>query len=99
MTAQLHFLLCKRQAKELKAKIELQKYERETFAYLSQYLNCDEQYYNQRSMVERVNKLLKDDFGCNTIKGLNLQVAQEYNFYIECFQPKQTVLEVRIQQI
>ena len=67
MTAQLHFLLCKRQAKELKAKIELQKYERETFAYLSQYLNCDEQYYNQRSMVERVNKLLKDDFGCNTI--------------------------------
>jgi len=54
-------------SKELKAKIELQKHERETFAYLNQHLNCDKQHYNQRSMVERVNKLLKDDFGCNTI--------------------------------
>jgi len=54
-------------SKELKAKIELQKHEKETFAYLNQHLNCDEQHYNQRSMVERVNKLLKDDFGCNTI--------------------------------
>ena len=24
-------------------------------------------HYNQRSIVERVNKYLKDDFGCNTI--------------------------------
>ena len=54
-------------SKELKAKIELKKHEKETFAYLNQHLNCDEQHYNQRSMVERVNKLLKDDFGCNTI--------------------------------
>ena len=50
-------------SKVLKAKIELQKHEKRTFTYL----NCDEQHYNQRSMVERVNKLLKDDFGCNTI--------------------------------
>ena len=54
-------------SKELKAKIELQKHERETFAYINQHLNCDTEHYNQRSMVERVNKLLKDDFGCNTI--------------------------------
>ncbi len=54
-------------SKELKAKIELLKHERETFAYINQHLNCDEQHYNQRSMVERVNKLLKDDFGCNII--------------------------------
>ena len=54
-------------SKVLKAKIELQKHERETFTYLNQHLNCDKEHYNQRSMVERVNKLLKDDFGCNTI--------------------------------
>jgi len=54
-------------SKELKAKIELRKHERETFTYLNQHLNCDEVHYNQRSMVERVNKLLKDDFGCNKI--------------------------------
>lgn len=54
-------------SKELKAKIELQKHERETFTYLNQHLNCDEEHYNQRSMVERVNKYLKDDFGCKTI--------------------------------
>ncbi len=54
-------------SKELKAKIELQKYERETFAYLNRHLNYDKEHYNQRSMVERVNKLLKDDFGCNKI--------------------------------
>ncbi len=29
--------------------------------------NSDTHHYNQRSMVERVNKYLKDDFGCNTI--------------------------------
>ncbi len=37
-------------SKELKAKIELQKHEREIFAYLSKHLNYDEQHYNQRSM-------------------------------------------------
>ena len=42
-------------------------HENKTFKYLNQHLSCDEKHYNQRSMVERVNKLLKDDFGCNTI--------------------------------
>jgi len=42
-------------------------HENKTFKYLNQHLNCDEKHYNQRSMVERVNKYLKDDFGCNTI--------------------------------
>ena len=54
-------------SKELKAKIELMEHENKTFKYLNQHLNCDEKHYNQRSMVERVNKLLKDDFGCNKI--------------------------------
>ena len=54
-------------SKELKAKIELMEHESKTFKYLNQHLNCDEKHYNQRSMAERVNKLLKDDFGCNTI--------------------------------
>ena len=54
-------------SKELKAKIELMEHESKTFKYLNQHLNCDEKHYNQRSMVERVNKLLKDDFGCNKI--------------------------------
>jgi transposase len=54
-------------SKELKAKIELMEHENKTFKYLNQHLNCDEKHYNQRSMVERVNKYLKDDFGCNTI--------------------------------
>lgn len=27
----------------------------------------DKEHYNQRSMVERVNKYLKDDFGCDKI--------------------------------
>ena len=54
-------------SKELKAKIELMEHENKTFKYLNQHLNCDEQHYNQRSMVERVNKYLKDDFGCDKI--------------------------------
>jgi len=54
-------------SKELKAKIELLEHESKTFKYLNQHLNCDEKHYNQRSMAERVNKLLKDDFGCNKI--------------------------------
>ena len=54
-------------SKELKAKIELMEHESKTFKYLNQHLSCDEKHYNQRSMVERVNKLLKDDFGCNKI--------------------------------
>ena len=54
-------------SKVLKAQIELKKHERETFAYINQHLDFNKEHYNQRSMVERVNKLLKDDFGCNTI--------------------------------
>jgi len=54
-------------SKELKAKIELMEHESKTFKYLNQHLSCDEEHYNQRSMVERVNKYLKDDFGCNKI--------------------------------
>ena len=57
----------KQNSKELKAKIELMKHENKTFKYLNQHLNCDEQHYKQRSMVERVNKYLKDDFGCDKI--------------------------------
>ncbi len=45
-------------------------HENKTFKYLSQHLNCDEKHYSQRSMVERVNKLLKDDYGCNAIFGI-----------------------------
>lgn len=54
-------------SKELKAKIELIKHETKTFKYLNLSLSCDEEHYNQRSMVERVNKYLKDDFGCDKI--------------------------------
>jgi hypothetical protein len=54
-------------SKELKAKIELMEHEKKMFKYLNQHLNSDEKHYNQRSMVERVNKYLKDDFGCNKI--------------------------------
>ena len=54
-------------SKVLKAKIELVEHEREAFKYLSHHLNCEKEHYNQRSMVERVNKYLKDDFGCDKI--------------------------------
>jgi len=54
-------------SKELKDKIELMKHEKDTFKYLNMYLDLDKEHYNQRSMVERVNKYLKDDFGCDKI--------------------------------
>ena len=54
-------------SKELKAKIELIEHENKTFKYLNWHLNCDEQHYKQRSMVERINKYLKDNFGCDKI--------------------------------
>jgi len=54
-------------SKELKAQIELMEHETKTFQYINQHLNCDKEHYNQRSMVERVNKYLKDDFGCDKI--------------------------------
>ena len=54
-------------SKELKTKIELIDREKKIFKKLNQHLSCDEQHYNQRSMVERVNKYLKYDFGCDKI--------------------------------
>ena len=55
-------------SKELKAKIELREHEEIIFKSLhNRHLNMDREHYNQRSMVERVNKYLKDDFGCNKI--------------------------------
>jgi hypothetical protein len=54
-------------SKILKEQIQLQKEEKERFKYLNLSLDSDVHHYNQRSMVERVNKYLKDDFGCNTI--------------------------------
>lgn len=54
-------------SKELKEKIELDKEEQKKFELLNLTQDSDTHHYNQRSMVERVNKYLKDDFGCNTI--------------------------------
>ena len=54
-------------SKELKEKIELQTQEEKKFKLLHLPQNSDIHHYNQRSMVERVNKYLKEDFGCNTI--------------------------------
>ena len=54
-------------SKVLKDKIELIKHEKKIFESLGQHLNLDTSHYNQRSLVERVNKYLKDDFGCDKI--------------------------------
>jgi hypothetical protein len=54
-------------SKALKEKIKLIKHEKESFKFINQYQNLDKEHYNQRSMVERVNKYLKDDFGCDKI--------------------------------
>jgi hypothetical protein len=54
-------------SKELKQKIQLIKDEKEKFEFFNLPQSSDIHHYNQRSMVERVNKYLKDDFGCNTI--------------------------------
>jgi len=54
-------------SKALKEKIELIKHEKESFKFINQHQSLDKEHYNQRSMVERVNKYLKDDFGCDKI--------------------------------
>ena len=54
-------------SKVLKAQIKLNKEEKEKFEFFNLPQSSDTHHYNQRSMVERVNKYLKDDFGCNTI--------------------------------
>jgi hypothetical protein len=54
-------------SKVLKATIELIKHEKESFKFINQHQNLDQEHYNQRSMVERVNAYMKDDFGCSKI--------------------------------
>ena len=54
-------------SKVLKAQIALDKSEKEILQSLNLYNDWDEQCYNQRSSVERVNAYLKDNFGCNKI--------------------------------
>jgi len=54
-------------SKALKAKIALIKEEKIKFKMINIPLSSDTHHYNQRSMVERVNKYLKDDFGCDKI--------------------------------
>ena len=54
-------------AKVLKERVELLKHERDSFKQINQHLNLDKEHYNQRSMVERVNAYLKDNYGCDKI--------------------------------
>ena len=54
-------------SKELKAQIALAKEEKVKFKFLHMPISSDTHHYNQRSMVERVNAYLKDNFGCNEI--------------------------------
>lgn len=70
-------------SKELKSKIALKKEEKEKFELLNLPQSSYEYHYNQRSMVERVNKYLKEDFGCNNIyyKGAH-KVASVLSFGI-----------------
>ena len=51
----------------LRDKIQLAEDEKKKFEYFNLPQSSDIHHYNQRSMVERVNKYLKEDFGCNTI--------------------------------
>lgn len=54
-------------SKKLKEQIKLTKDEKEKFELLNLPQPSDDHHYNQRSMVERVNKYLKEDFGCSNI--------------------------------
>ena len=54
-------------SQKLRDKIELIKHEKNSFKFFNLRQDLDEEHYNQRSIVERVNKYLKDDFGCKTI--------------------------------
>ena len=51
----------------LREKIQLQEDEKKKFEFFGLKESSDSHHYNQRSMVERVNKYLKDDFGCDKI--------------------------------
>ena len=54
-------------SKKLKEKIALAKEEKKKFEEINMPISSNTHHYNQRSMVERVNKYLKDDFGCDKI--------------------------------
>ena len=54
-------------SQKLKEHITLNKEEQKRFAFFNLHLSCDTHHYNQRSMAERVNAYLKDDFGCKMI--------------------------------
>jgi len=54
-------------SKELKAQIALTKEEKVKFKLINMPLSSDIHHYNQRSMVERVNAYVKDNYGCSTI--------------------------------
>ena len=69
-------------SKVLKEKIALNKHEKKAFKALNLHFNLDTQHYNQRSMVERVNKYLKDDFGCDKIYYQGASVASVLAFGI-----------------
>jgi len=51
----------------LRDKIQLIEDEKKKFEFFGLTQSSDIQHYNQRSMVERVNAYLKDNFGCNKI--------------------------------
>lgn len=54
-------------SQKLKEQIQQAKDEQKKFELLNLSESSDTHHYNQRSMVERVNKYLKDDFGCDKI--------------------------------
>ena len=54
-------------SKVLKEQIALKKEEKKKFELIQMRLSTDIEHYNQRSMVERVNAYLKDNYGCNKI--------------------------------
>ena len=58
------------------------------FEILNLTQSLDTHHYNQRSMVERVNKYLKEDFGCSNIyyKGAT-KVASvlAFNYFISLY--------------
>lgn len=51
----------------LRDKIQLAEDEKKKFKFFNLPQSSDIHHYKQRSMVERVNKYLKEDFGCSTI--------------------------------
>jgi len=51
----------------LRDKMQLLEDEKKKFKYFGLTQSSDTHHYNQRSMAKRVNKYLKDDFGCDKI--------------------------------